>query len=229
MKRPVTPTDLTRIPLFSELDPRDLEPVAAGARTVSAEKGETVVEAGAAHRWFYWVRQGQIRLSVSTASAEEKVVMLVSPGQTFGEALLFTGRPYPVSAVALSRATLVAIPHQPVLRLAEEVPGFALRMAGGLARRLHELVADVESYALHSGTERVLTYLAGLAPAGAAVPARPVRVRLPADKGTIASRLSLKPETLSRILRRLADEGVLVVSGRDITLLKEPDPGGGLL
>lgn len=97
-------------------------------------------------------------------------------------------------------------------------------MAAGLAVRLHRLVTDIEQYALLSATERVLAYLRQLSeesPRGGAARScpGPQTVVLPAGKGVIASRLSLKPETFSRALRRLTDDGVIGVHGRTITLL----------
>lgn len=224
------PDELARIPLFSDVDPADLRTIASSSRTLTVRKGEVVVEAGDIHRAFYYVHQGSVQLVVSSADADQKVISLVGAGQTFGDALLFTGRPYPVSAVALSATTLARIPHEPVLRLAEHSPGFALRMAGGLARRLHQLVSDVESYALHDGTQRVQRYLTELAtPDSEAGPTLPARITLPADKGVIASRLSLTPETFSRILRRLSDSGTITVDGRHITLRRPQEQGTGLL
>ncbi|MFE4257997.1 Crp/Fnr family transcriptional regulator [Streptomyces sp. NPDC056883] len=230
MSQPVPVPDLALIPLFSTVSPEDLSRIRRSVKAVSHRKGEVIVEAGDTHRWFYYVLSGDVRLVVSSDTAEQKVISLVSAGQTFGEALLFTGRPYPVSAVALSAVQLLAIPHGPVLELAQQSPDFALRMAGGLARRLHQLVSDVESYALHTGTQRVLAYLEQLAAERHGRPLRyPALIQLPADKGVIASRLSLKPETFSRVLRRLSQAGTILVDGRRITLLAPPEPGTGLL
>lgn len=209
---------LAAIPLFSQAEPTDLEAVAARTRTVTVARGESVVEAGAPPTAFYCLVSGRVQLVVSAAPAGEKVLSLAGEGQTFGEALIFTGRPYPVTARALTDCELLAVPRGPVLELADRRPGFACRMAAGLAVRLHHLVLDIEQYALHSGTERVLALLRTLAEEqAAAAPAR--RVVLPAGKSVMASRLSLTPETFSRILRRLTDAGAIRVEGRAITLL----------
>jgi len=41
-------------------------------------------------------------------------------------------------------------------------------------------------------------------------------------KRLVASRLSIKPETLSRILARLRERGLVQIDGEHITLLDEP-------
>ncbi|WP_424216666.1 Crp/Fnr family transcriptional regulator (plasmid) [Streptomyces sp. BI20] len=225
---------LAALPLFSRVPPEDLAPIAARTRVVDVAKGQVIVAAGASPGVFYGVLRGRVRLTVSSLPAGEKVVSLVSPGETFGEALLFTGRPYPVTALALTAGRLLAVPCAPVRELSDQRPGFGSAMAAGLAMRLHRLVSDVEQYALHSGTERVLAFLHDLAGhptdgspadpglasnAPPALPPYPLSVRLPASKSVIASRLSLKPETLSRILRRLTEVGAIRGAGATITLV----------
>ena len=44
-------------------------------------------------------------------------------------------------------------------------------------------------------------------------------MRLPVSKTVVAARLGLKKETLSRLFRQFADDGLIEVSRRDITIL----------
>ncbi|MFI2379620.1 Crp/Fnr family transcriptional regulator [Streptomyces sp. NPDC018964] len=107
-----------------------------------------------------------------------------------------------------------------MLELAHSRTGFAFQMAAGLAVRLQHFVMDIEQYALHSGTERVLDLLRRLAEESCPAPhPAPAVVTLPASKNVVASRLSLKPETFSRILRRLTDMGAIRMNGRTIVLV----------
>ncbi|MFI2424657.1 Crp/Fnr family transcriptional regulator [Streptomyces sp. NPDC018955] len=216
-----SPRSLLRsIPLFNQLDAESLTHLAAFTRTFPAAKGQVVVEAGTRPGAFYCLITGQVRLVVSAAFGEEKVISIVSPGQTFGEALLFTGAPYPVSAVTLCDCLLLSVPFAPVLELAHSRTGFAFQMAAGLAVRLQHFVMDIEQYALRSGTERVLDLLRRLAEESCPAPhPAPAVVTLPASKNVVASRLSLKPETFSRILRRLTDMGAIRMNGRTIVLV----------
>lgn len=95
-------------------------------------------------------------------------------------------------------------------------------MLAGLSMRLHTLVQDVESYSLRSTTQRVIGFLLqhgsddgqgeGRSPGGDATFA------LPTSKQVIASRLSLTPETLSRIFHDLSVAGLITVHGKQITI-----------
>lgn len=74
--------------------------------------------------------------------------------------------------------------------------------------RLHALLADVEATALKTSSQRVAAFLLAGSSEGDVV--------LQTSKGVLASKLSLTPETLSRVLRDLSDAGVIRVKGRRI-------------
>ena len=212
---------LANLPLFRELGPQELDRIAAGARTVHAARGETLFRKGDPSNGFYTVVFGQIKLAFNAANGAEKVVELLGPNQSFGEAVMFMERPYPVYAQALADSLLVHVAREAVFAEIESDPRFARKMIGGLARRLHGLVTDLESYSLHSGTQRVLGYLLRSVPEGEAENAS-VEISLSTSKSILASRLNLTPEHFSRILHDLTEAGLIRVEGRSIRIL-DPD------
>ena len=148
------------------------------------------------------------------------MIEIIGPGQSFAEALMFTGRPYIVNAQALTDALVLSIGKAAVVGEIERDPRFAMRMLAGISRRLHGLVHDVQSYALHSGLQRVIGYLLrdtgaedGSGGGGA------LTVSLPVSKATIASRLSLTPEYFSRVLHELEAEGLVRIDKREVHIL----------
>ena len=90
-------------------------------------------------------------------------------------------------------------------------------MLAGLSRRLHGLIADVESYSLQSGTQRVIGYLLRQDEEQASA-AAPYSVTLPTSKAIVASRLNLTPEHFSRILHDLTEAGLIAVEGREVLI-----------
>jgi CRP-like cAMP-binding protein len=160
------------------------------------------------------VGYGLVKLSLAAGS--EKILRLVGPGETFGEAVLFLEQPLPVDATALSDTMLVVLPRAPLLELIERDPAFARGLLASLCQRLHALVGDFEASTAHGARERLAAYLDSLAEPGAE------RARLPAAKSVIAARLGMAKETLSRTLRQLSDEGLIAVSGSVVTLRDRP-------
>ena len=217
-QRIATQSFLAHLPLFRELGTAELERIAAGTTEVHVSRGEVIFNRGDPCVGFHLVAYGQVKLAFVAPNGTEKVVEIIGPGHSFGEALMFMGKPYIVTARALADSLLLHVSKQVVFEEIEQDPGFARRMLAGLSQRLHGLIHDVESYSLRSGTERVIGYLLrqdeSLAQAN-----EPYVVTLPTAKATVASRLNLTPEHFSRILHELAEQKLIAVEGREIRIL----------
>ncbi len=217
------PRYLSLQPLFQEMTREELARLAQGCSLQRLVRGEDIFRVGDPCEAFHVVVTGQVKLFGISPSGQEKVIEIVSPGQSFAEALMFTGRPCIVNAQALNDALVLRIGKAVVLDEIGRDPRFALRMLGGISRRLHGLVHDVQAYALQNGMQRVIGYLLRdqgtetMAEEGSAGEA--VTVSLPVSKATIASRLSLTPEYFSRVLHELEGAGLIAIDGRDIQII----------
>lgn len=209
---------LAQLPLFTDMSPIELDRVAAGCSVQHYARGQTLFSVGDPCREFHVMLSGQVKLFALSAAGQEKVIELLSFGHSFGEAIMFIGRPYIVNAQALTNAVVLHVRKSAVLQEIERDPRFALRMIAGMSRRLHGLVHDVQAAALHTGTQRVIGYLLRDQRIGDFPPDAPVTITLPVSKGTIASRLSITPEYFSRILRKLEDHGLIEVDQHDIRI-----------
>ena len=103
------PSLLKRIPLFSELSDADIQRVTRYTRDRHVARGEVLFQRGDQPHGFYFVVSGQVKLAFSSPQGTEKVVEIVGPMQSFGEAVMFMNHPYPVFAEALSETVLVHV------------------------------------------------------------------------------------------------------------------------
>lgn len=203
--------------LFSQLTPDELATVLAHAEARQLAPGETVFRQGDNAAHFFLVTSGQIRLYRISPSGEEKVIDLIRPGNLFAEAVSFMGGRYPVHAAAVDQARLVSFAFEDLNRALHDSPGLAFRMMGGMAVRIHGLVNEIDHLACGSAGQRLVYYLLDLlrdAP-------DPQRIHLRAPKNVIASRVGVKPETLSRLLARLKESGILEVRDEWLTVHDE--------
>lgn len=208
---------LSHHPLFREISPEEIARIAASAREIHAPKGNILFQKGDPANGFYLVIYGQVKLAFPSPSGTEKVVEIIHPGQSFGEAVMFMEKPYPVYAQALADSLLLHVTKAVVFEEIEHNRTFARKMLAGLSIRLHGLINDVEAYSLRSCTQRVIGYL--LLQNENEATNESVHITLPAGKAVIASRLNITPETFSRILHDLATAGLIEVKGKDITVL----------
>jgi CRP-like cAMP-binding protein len=207
---------IANLPMFRQAPRQNLAELARHARSLHVHRGTAVCRRGDPMPGFYALAYGMVKLALRTDAGEEKVLRLVGPGETFGEAVMFLEKPCPVDAIALADSLLVVLPAEPVFALLERDPRFARSLIASLSQRMHGLIADVEAAALRGGLQRVAAYLDAHAERGDDGAAQ---VRLPTTKTVIASHLGVTKETFSRLLRELAKLGLITVARREIALL----------
>ena len=195
-----------RINVFRGLNPLMLERLIAPATVLSLREGEIVFRQGDPATAFFILVDGWVKLYRITLAGEEAVIHVFAKGDSFAEAVAFTGHPFPASADTVSDARIVRIPADHVVKCIRAVPDIALAMIASTSQHLHHLVEEVEQLKAQTGVQRVAEFLGSLCSAddGACT------IALPYDKALIAGRLGLKPESLSRAFAKLKPLGVEV-------------------
>ena len=206
---------LAKLPLFQQLQLEEIANLAQGTRQIHLQRGQILFQKGDSLDGFYLVSYGQIKLAFPSSQGAEKVLRIVGPGQSFGEAIMFLEKPCPVFAQALTEAMVLYIAKRVIFSALEHDMTLACKMLAGLSMRLHSLTQDIEAYSLHSSTQRRIGFL--VQQAGATTSGEG-ELELPASKNVIASRLNLTPETLSRLLHNLIEIGLITVKGRRIVI-----------
>ncbi len=208
---------LSKTPLLAALPPGMRDDIAARSRQLSLESGEILFHQGEPAERFFLVLSGLIKLSRANPSGQEKVVNLIGPGETFAEAVMFMeAKRYPVTAQATSPTQLMSIPNEPYREALGSSPESCFRLLASLSSRLHGRLRDIDQLTLQQATPRVVNYLLSQAPPDSEARCT---ITLKAPKHVLASRLSVTPETLSRILHGLTEAELIRVSGRRIELL----------
>jgi len=218
-RKPIAPRAfLAGIPLFRELDAATLDRLAASAERRELKRGAKLFRKGDAPAGMYVVVFGEINLVATTPARGARLTGVAGPGQSFGEPVMFLERPAVVDAQAATDALVLHLSAAAVFEEIDRNPRFARRMIAGLSRRIETLVREIERHASGTGSARLAAYLLR----GHEGATGELVVKLPAAKAAIASQLNLTPETFSRLLRELADRGLLRVQGRTIVV---PDAG----
>ncbi|GIK80382.1 MAG: Crp/Fnr family transcriptional regulator [Pseudorhodoplanes sp.] len=205
----LTPEDLeivSRIPVFGGLKAETRARLIAPATIITLKEGHPLFRQGDPATAFFIVIDGWIKLYRITIAGEEAVIHVLTKGESFAEAVAFTGSRYPATAEAVSAARVVRIPSDHVVRCIREMPDIALAIIASTSQHLRQLVQQVEQLKAQSGIQRVAEFLASLCPSTAGSHT----IALPYDKALIAGRLGLKPESLSRAFAKLRAVGVEV-------------------
>lgn len=208
---------VSNVGLFRGASPSQHAALAKHCWALEARRYDTIARPGTRLPGAFAVAYGTVKLAFRNGGDQERVLRLVSAGQTFGESTAILGRPCRYEARALAECKLVVIPPIAIFSLIDRDPRIARQIMHTLAERTFDLLAEVESTCMHGGARRLASYLNSLVEPESQPGA--CTVRLPATKTLIASRLDMKKETLSRLLRSLADQGLIAVARGDITIL----------
>ncbi len=200
--------------MFRELNAEQIARIAEHSQIIDFPKGTSVFNRGDAAVGLYILLEGQLKLGVTSPQGSEKIISIVSPGESFGEAILFLERQFPVYAQAILDSQVLLVPKSLIFSMLDHDPMFARKMLAGLSIRMHQLVQDIEMLSLQSCTQRFIGYLLQIS----ADAPDASNITLPASKTTIASLLNLTPETLSRTLAKLQQLGLIEVNGKDVTI-----------
>jgi CRP/FNR family transcriptional regulator, anaerobic regulatory protein len=161
------------------------------------------------------IRAGTVKTYVTDLAGREQVLGFFLPGEVIGLNAISRSR-FPCNAVALETVLLCRFSFPKIAMLAAKMPG--------LQQHLFRLLSeDIGKAGLMAGDfaadERVAAFLLRLSQRYAARGLSVSRFRLPMARTDIANYLRLAAETVSRILRRFQDEGIIRVERRDIEIL----------
>jgi CRP-like cAMP-binding protein len=211
---------LRKTPLFFNLPPADIARIGGISALRRYGKRDAVFREGDPADGFFVVVSGSVKVFKLSPDGKEQVLHILEAGQSFAEATIFEGGGFPASAEALSDCDLLFLPKRPFIGLLEKNPKMAVRMLGSLSRWLKRMTDLVENLALRD-VEARLVFFVSEEMNTRGVPIRDGAVyEIPVSKNVLASRLGTVPETFSRTLKKLQEEGKIRVKGNQIRILK---------
>jgi CRP-like cAMP-binding protein len=198
------------------LPPQLRERLLTGSERRKFHKAERIIQAGSVADGCYWLLEGRVSLIAHLPGQTEKVLDILLPGSSFGEAYVILKRRFGFDAVAESDVAVLRIKSETMLTEIRHSPDYARHLLNQLSKQLIDALGENQSHAL-SATQRFVQLLLRYAPKPLANDT--ISMSFPASKAEIASRIDLSPEHLSRILRNLSDRGWIKVAGPDVTIM----------
>jgi CRP/FNR family transcriptional regulator len=205
---------IASVPLFEGLPKDQQQDIAAIALDRKFTRGQTVFAEGQPADGFYVVLSGRVKIFKLSSEGKEQILHLFGPGEPFGEVPVFEGRHFPAHAVTLEDSHTCFIPRQAFVDLIKSNPSLAINMLAVLSRRLRRFTDLVEDLSLKEVPGRLAAHLLYLNQGTES--AQEVKLDIP--KNLLAAMLGTIPETLSRILSRMAQQGLIESDGPRIRI-----------
>jgi len=200
------------LPLFRDMAPEHFDALVAAAFLQKFPQHVTLIHEGEAPDFLHVIVEGSVEL-FAESGGRETTIEIIRPVATFILAAVIRDEVYLKSARTLTPAQILMIPAEAVRDVFSRDAAFARAIVTELALRYRDVVRALKDHKLRTSAERLANWIleTDRAQGGSG------RVVLPHDKRTLASRLGMTPENLSRSLANLAAHGV-AGSGREIVI-----------
>ncbi len=208
---------ISTIPLFHGLSESALSLLDNILEEREFLNGENIFTEGSKSIGFYIILKGRVKVFKLSAEGKEQILHIVGAKELLGAVSAFAGNPYPAFADAMEKTRALFLPQKDFLALIKKEPSVVMNMMANLAMRLQHFTRMIDDLSLKEVPGRLAAYLLYLCEQTGCSDS----VEIDISKGQLASLLGTIPETLSRILRKLSDNGVLEVRGRKIRLMNK--------
>jgi CRP/FNR family transcriptional regulator len=207
---------IASIDLFTDLPVKHLNDLAMILTDQVFEKGQLIFSEGDQATGFYVVITGRVKIFKLSMDGKEQILHIFGPGAPIGEVAVFEGKRFPANAECLEDSRLFFFPKNAFLKLIKENPSIALHMLAVLSQRLRRFASLIDDLSLKEVPARLAAYLLYLSETQPDLD----NLSLDISKGQLSSLLGTVPETLSRILTKMINSGLIRLEGtRGIQIL----------
>jgi CRP-like cAMP-binding protein len=211
---------LGRVPVFSTLEPVDLERIAEVTVPRTFDPGQAVFREGDASDTCYVVREGRAR-AVRTHGDRTITLATFGPGDIFGELAMFEDERRSATVEAIETTSVVGVLGPDMRRLMTEHPQISTRLVIALGRRLRESNERLSRQSFQTVQSRVAVVLSDLVSAEIAAGRPEADVLVTATQADLAQLAGSSRESASRFLAVLERAGV-ISQGRGRLVVHNP-------
>lgn len=210
---------LKRVTLFEALNDEEFDALSDVALSMVFPENRIVIKAEDEGDTLFVISRGQVKVSIVSKDGREVILSILAEGDFFGEMSLLDGHPRSANVTTMQETDLLMVRREDFLRLVMNTPQIAIKLLSVLAGRLRKTDRKIEGLALLDVTGRITQTLLQLAedqgvpyPDGVLIRNRPTHQNLAKMSGTTR-------ETVSRVLKRLANQGYIVHKNKDLLIV----------
>jgi CRP/FNR family transcriptional regulator, cyclic AMP receptor protein len=202
---------LSLIPLFHGLSEENLTQLAEASYIQSYKKREYICRADHPLSILFFLLEGIVQMGLTNSDGKEIGILLLEPGQWFGELALLDGQFQATTIIALQPSRAVLLPRQPFLDLLHSHPTLALDMLTIAHRRLYHVLSQVKRVQFGTPFQRVARVLLVLAQDQGASHPSGIRIRIRLTHQNLADLTGLTRETVTQTISAFRHTDCLVV------------------
>jgi CRP-like cAMP-binding protein len=214
---------LRAIPLFANLDEKDLSDIAGLLIERKFPRDAVIFEEGTLGDYMYLIQDGQVKVTKMSEDGREKILEMFGPGDFFGDMSLFDRQPRSASIKTTKACVLMALSRQDFLGLLRQNPDVCMQVMQELSRRLRDADEQIRALLFERVEGRTRQLLARMA--RETVPDHPDRRATPAvTHQQLADLVGTSRETVTRVIKELKEAGWLEQVGKQYLVPPPEEP-----
>lgn len=204
---------LRAIPLFANLDEKDLSDIAGLLIERKFPRDAVIFEEGTLGDYMYLIQEGQVKVTKMSEDGREKILEIFGPGDFFGDMSLLDREPRSASIKTTKACVLMALSRQDFLGLLRQNPEVCVQVLQELSRRLRDADEQIRSLLFERVEGRTRQLLVRMA--REPVADRADRRATPAiTHQQLADLVGTSRETVTRVIKELKESGWLEQTGK---------------
>ncbi len=202
-----------RLPFFKHLPDEAISKINTLFHDRDVSTDERIYFEGDEADHLYLVAMGKVKLVRNTESGREVLLDILHGGDYFGSLSTFGGRMHTEAAIAQTDCCILKISSEDFENILSDHPDVTRKVLEVVSQRLMEAQDIVKQLSAYPVEQRIASALMRLASKLGETREQGVLIQLPFSRQDLAAMTGSTTETVSRVMSRFAEEG-LVKSGR---------------
>jgi len=200
---------LEHAPLFSVLQPSDLEILAGKFHAIRFQRGEVIFREGEPADRLFLVDRGRVKLSIATPAGQELLIAVLGRGSIFGELAVIDRGPRAMDARAMEDTRVYALDSDVFWTLLESRSAFARRLLELMARRLRRADRASQDLVFFDAPTRLARRLLALAEehGGQQGDGQAIRITVRVTQEEMAQMIGVTRESVNRLIASFSSRG----------------------
>ena len=211
---------LKRVPIFEDLTNEELDALSQVSTLRALPKNSAVIVAEAEGDSLFIIQKGKVKVSLVGDDSREVILSILGEDDFFGEMSLLDGEPRSANVTTTEPAELLMIRRADFLHFLRKSPETAIKLLMVLAGRLRKTDRKIEGLALYDVAGRVTQTLLDLAREQGTQTKEGILIKNRPTHQDLADMSGASRETVSRILKRLENQGSIIQKGKDLVIVE---------
>jgi CRP/FNR family transcriptional regulator len=208
---------LQHINIFADMTREEMQRLAERTHMRAYARGKVIAQPDDPPETIYLIKEGRVKLCRYSASGREQILALLEPGDIFGERSL-VGASAAMHCEAFEDTLICVLRREDFEDLMRMKPDLGLRVMRVLAERLRHAEEAIEDLAFRDVPGRLSAILVRLSEAYGEPHGEGRRLALRLTHQDLASMIGATRETVTGVLGRFRDEGLITFDERHIVV-----------